>query len=243
MAGRARVGTAAWKKPTWRGTFYPPGLVQRRELEFASSQLSTLEINATFRGDQSAATFASWREQTPADFVFSMKASKTVVQLYRAANTDIRIDQFFATGTYELGSKLGPVLWQFQAGVPYNEVAFLRFLRALPTGVRHCVEARDPSFEVPGFLELAADFAVAVALTNDPAQPTFDAISADFVYIRLSADDERYRDGYDDATLDAWASRIRDRQQHGDVFVYFTHKDDAGAHTPFDAMKLQERLD
>lgn len=242
MTGRVRVGTAAWKKPNWRGTFYPASLVQRRELEFASSKLRTLEINSTFRGDQKPATFASWRDETPDDFVFAVKGSQLVVRLYRTPNVGSRIEQFLSTGVYELGAKLGPVLWQLPAGVPYSADAFARFLEALPSAVRHCVEARDPSFDTPGFLRLATDHNVAVVVTNDPAQPTFETVTADFAYIRLSADDERYPDGYDDATLNAWAERVRERQVRGDVFVYFTHKDDTGAHTPFDAMRLQQLL-
>ncbi len=243
MNGRVRVGTAAWKKPNWRGTFYPAGLAQRRELEFASTELHTLEINSTFHGDQKPATFASWRDETPDDFVFAVKGSRLVVQLYRAANAESRIEQFFSTGVHELGAKLGPVLWQFPPGVPFAEEPFARFAGALPAGVRHCVEARDPSFDTPAFRRIAAGHGIAVAVTNDPGQPAFDEVTAGFAYLRLSADAERYADGYDDATLDAWAARIREWRQRGDVFVYFTHKDDTGAHTPFDAMRLQARLD
>src|SRR5256885_1699250 len=112
-AGRIRVGIAGWKYAPWRGTFYPEGLVQRRELEYASRALPCIEINSTFYRLQAAKTFASWYAETPDDFVFSVKAPKRITHEKRLRDVAEPIAHFLTSGLFELRQKLGPILWQF----------------------------------------------------------------------------------------------------------------------------------
>ena len=233
------VGTSAWKKPQWRGAFYPTGLVQSRELQYVSRQLSSLEINATSRGLQSPATFSKWRDETPDGFVFSVKALELATRSPHLRNAGRHIDDFFASGIYELKDKLGPILWQFPAALEFDGGEVEAFLGLLPPG-RHAIEARNASFVHPEFLAIARGHNVAIAYTNSSQYPQIRELTADFAYVRLSSGVGHFEEGYDDQTLDVWAHTIRDWNR--DAFVYFNNPAGELVHTPFNALRLIERV-
>jgi uncharacterized protein YecE (DUF72 family) len=232
---RAYVGTSAWNKPQWRGHFYPEGLVQRRELEYAAERLASLEINATFHGLQSPATYLDWRARTPDDFVFSVKGNRTVTHDHRLMNPARNVADFFASGVLGLQEKMGPVLWQVSEYLPFASHTTEEFLAVLPHSVgeaqalieqharteadrlsltaadrpiRHAFEVRHESFKDAKFLELLRRYDVAVVVTNSPPWPELRDVTSDFVYVRLHGDLERRPHGYSDADLDEWAGRI-----------------------------------
>jgi uncharacterized protein YecE (DUF72 family) len=266
--GRVYVGTSGWAKPQWRGSFYPVGLVQRQELEYASRQLTSLEINSTFHGLQKASTFAKWREETPDDFVFAVKGHKSVARTALFRTAPIHLANFFASGVLELGDKLGPFLWQLPEPSQFDAGSLERFLSLLPQSteeaqrlgstsetsdgssgdlphrlLRHVIEVRDASYLDAEFLALLRAHNVAVAFTNTPGAPDFSDPTGDFVYLRLSSGDDHYADGYDDGTLDTWAERINGwRDGHRDVFVYFKNPAGVLTHTPHNATRLIARL-
>jgi uncharacterized protein YecE (DUF72 family) len=267
--GRAFVGTSGWKKPQWRGDFYPVGLVQRRELEYASRQLTSLEINATFHGLQRPSTFATWRAETPDDFVFAVKGLKVVTHAPLFRNARANLADFFASGVLELREKLGPLLWQLPPESKFNADHLERFLSLLPESVaaaaelaaqsatgdlsstdrpdpplRHAIEVRDASYLNTEAIALAKAHDVAVVFTNSPGTPGFRDLTSDFVYLRLSSGEDHYADGYDDVTLQAWAERI-DGWRHGarDVFAYFKNPAGVLPHTPHNAVRLIRALD
>jgi uncharacterized protein YecE (DUF72 family) len=265
--GRAFVGTSAWVKPQWRGGFYPSGLAQRLELEFVSGRLSSLEINMTFHRLATAASVDKWRDETPESFVFAVKGYGPVTAR-RAANARAPLADFFASGILRLGAKLGPMLWQLPEDrkLQLDEVA--EFAALLPRSVaaasalaaesrkvewidaaladaplRHAIEIRNQTFVDPSFVELMRASDIAIAHTNGPAHPQLDEVTSDFVYVRLSSGPGHFLDGYDDATLDHWAARIESwRSERRDVFVYFNNPDGDLPHTPFNALRLLERL-
>src|SRR5438270_6458737 len=153
-AGRIRVGVGGWTYDAWRGTFYPKGLAQKRELEYASRQLTSIEINGTFYGAQKPETFAKWRDDTPDDFVFSVKAPRFATNRDVLADAGRSIARFFAGGVMELKDKLGPINWQFLPTKEFDHGDFEAFLRLLPKEVggralRHVVEVRHGSFRCP----------------------------------------------------------------------------------------------
>jgi uncharacterized protein YecE (DUF72 family) len=269
--GRAFVGTSGWKKPQWRGDFYPNGLIQRRELEYASRQLTSLEINSTFHGLQRPSTFVTWRTETPDDFVFAVKGYEVVTRTAFFPTAHVHLADFFASGVLELREKLGPLLWQLPEQSKFRAEGLERFLALLPhstsdaaklaahseTGeggyddlpdcpLRHAIEVRDASYLNAEFIEHLRAHNVALVFTNSPDAPDFRDLTSDFVYLRLSSGEDHYADGYDDEALDDWAARIGawvDGPPARDVFTYFKNPAGVLPHTPHNATRLIARLE
>ena len=244
--GVIRAGIGGWVFPPWRGVLYPPGLPQARELAYASRQVSAIEINGTFYGRQKPESFRRWREETPEDFVFSVKAPRFATHRSELASAGPSIDRFFASGVLELGEKLGPILWQFAPFLRFDEAAFGDFLALLPQalegrGLRHVVEVRHPSFAAPTFFDLLQRHRVAVALVDDEKYPALDAVTTDFVYARLRRSSLAEAVGYPPQALEHWARRACGWANSGlDGFVYFI--DGAKVRAPAAAAALLVRL-
>ncbi len=214
MPGKIYVGIGGWTYEPWRGTFYPEGLKQADELNYASHHLTTLEINGTFYRAQSAASFHKWRDETPDDFVFSIKGHRAIVNKRTLADAGESIDWFFKSGVLELGDKLGPFLWQFAPFKKFDPEDFAAFLKLLPKtsdgrALMHVVEIRHPSFLVPEFVALLRDNNVAVVFADSEDYPAIADVTADFVYARLQRTQEKVATGYAAADLDRWAARAR----------------------------------
>jgi uncharacterized protein YecE (DUF72 family) len=209
-----RVGIGGWVFKPWRGEFYPSGLPQARELEYASRQLTTIEINGTFYRTQSRASFRKWAGETPDDFVFSLKAPRAATHRRVLAEAGASIERFFASGITELGQKLGPILWQFHPGKKLEPDDFAAFLDLLPSKlegkpVRHVIEARHASFLEPAFIELARKHSVAVAAVDSDKHTLVADVTADFVYARLQRTSAKVRTGYPHPQLAIWAKRAQ----------------------------------
>jgi uncharacterized protein YecE (DUF72 family) len=209
-----RVGIGGWTYEPWRGTFYPAGLKHADELAYASERLTTIEINGTFYRSQSPASFKKWREETPDDFVFSVKGHRAVVNNRKLAEVREPIAWFFRSGLVELGEKLGPILWQFAPFKKFDAEEFRGFLKLLPPEaggrrLRHVVEVRHQSFLVPEFLALLREHNVAVAFVDSDEYPAIADVTADFVYARLQRTKDENETGYTAADIDRWAQRAR----------------------------------
>ena len=261
-APRIRVGIGGWTYAPWRDNFYPKGLVQRRELEHASRHVTSIEINGTYYGTQKPATYAKWRDETPDGFVFSAKAPMRIMQARALAKTGPQVEDFVG-GIAELGAKLGPLVWQFDAGLTLERESFAAFCELLPReassrALRHVLDVRDPAFVDADFLTLARRHGFATVFTDSPGYPSFADLTADFVYARLMRSRSDIASGYPGDELDAWAARARQWAQGGepgdlpkigaeaaavkprDVFVYFISA--AKERNPAAAMALIERL-
>ena len=241
---KIRVGIGGWVYPPWRGVFYPPGLTQARELAHASRQVTAIEINGTFYGAQKPASFRRWHDETPEDFIFSVKGPRFATHRSDLATAGPSIDRFFASGVLELRDKLGPVLWQFAPWLRFDETGFAAFLELLPHRIedrtlRHVVEIRHPSFASASFTDLLRRHQVAVALVDDDKYPAVDEVTADFVYARLRRCAEGEPTGYPSDALDNWVERFR-QQSVCDCFVYFI--DGAKVRAPAAAQALLQRL-
>lgn len=213
-AGHIRIGVGGWTYEPWRGPFYPPGLTQKRELEFASRKLTTIEINGTFYGSQKPESFAKWHDETPEDFVFSLKAPRFATNRRVLAEAGESIERFFRSGVVELKAKLGPVNWQFAATKKFDPEDFEGFLKLLPASVegvplRHVVEVRHPSFAVPEFVALARGYGVAVVVAGDSDYPQIADPTARFVYVRIMGTLPDEPEGYPPGGLDAWVAHAR----------------------------------
>lgn len=245
-AGKIRIGIGGWTFEPWRGTFYPPGLPQARELEYAGQHLTAIEINGTFYRTQSAASFAKWRDAVPEGFVFAVKASRFCTNRKVLAEAGESIGKFVGQGLTELGGKLGPILWQLAATKkfePDDMAAFLALLPAKEDGLdlRHALEARHESFDDPAFFDMARRHNVAVVFADSDKYPRFDEQTADFTYARLQNTREEIATGYTDAELDQWSKQVQDwAKGERDVFAFFISG--AKVRAPVAAQALIARL-
>jgi uncharacterized protein YecE (DUF72 family) len=245
-AGNIRIGIGGWVFPPWRGSFYPAGLPQSQELNYASRHLTAIEINGTFYNSGKADSFRKWRDETPDDFVFSLKGPRFVTHRNELASAGEALQLFFSRGVLELGDKLGPILWQFAPFKPFDKADFAAFLQLLPREIggrplRHLVEVRHQSFRSPAFTDLLREHRVAVAMVDDAKFPAFEEVTADFAYLRLRRCVEEEPTGYSPEALDAWAERARGLAADGrDVFLYFING--AKVRAPAAAQALIEKL-
>ena len=212
--GTIRVGVGGWTYATWRGVFYPDGLPQRMELKYASQHLSSIEINGTYYGSQKPESFARWHDETPNDFVFSLKAPRYATNRRVLAEAGASIERFFGTGVMGLKHKLGPINWQFMPTKKFDAADFDAFLKLLPAEMdgyklQHAVEVRHQSFRAPEFVAMARAHGVAVVVEGDSAFPQIADVTASFVYARIMGTQEGEPLGYAARALDGWAERAK----------------------------------
>jgi uncharacterized protein YecE (DUF72 family) len=214
LGGTIRIGVGGWTYEPWRGVFYPDKLPRKRELEYAASKLTSIEINGTYYGSQKPESFARWRDETPDGFVFSLKAPRFATNRRVLADAGETIERFFKGGVMELKDKLGPINWQFMATKKFDPADFESFLRLLPKrvggqAIRHVVEVRHESFRSPDFVAMVRDHGVAIVLAADSGYPQIADISARFVYARIMGTRETEPLGYSRSALDLWAERAK----------------------------------
>jgi uncharacterized protein YecE (DUF72 family) len=268
--GRAFIGISGWRYASWRGDFYPKGLPQRRELEYAAGLMDSIELNGSFYSLQRPSSYEAWRDQTPDDFVFAVKGGRFITHMRRMRGIDAALGNFLGSGMLAFGSKLGPILWQLPARETFDAEVLDDFLGRLPRSaaeadkaaeqhddklkhepvlsrgsdlvLRHAIEARSEGFASQEALEILRRHQVALVVSDGAGDwPMLRETTADFEYLRLHGADELYASGYTDDQLDAWASEIRAHLLAGrDVYAYFDN--DARGHAPHDAVRLRARL-
>lgn len=235
--GQIRIGISGWTYGPWRGVFYPEGLAQKRELEYAGRQLNSIEINGSFYSLQRPTSYQSWYEQTPDDFVFSLKGGRFITHMKRLRDVEVPLANFFASGVLALREKLGPILWQFPPNFRFEPERFESFFKLLPRDteeaaelaknhdrklkaraltrtdgkrpMRYAVEVRHASFLDPAFFALLRKHRIAFCFADSAGKwPYAEDVTSDFAYIRLHGAEELYASGYTDSALDWWAARI-----------------------------------
>jgi len=226
IAGKILVGVGGWNFAPWRGSFYPKGLTQARELHYASRELTSIEINSTFYGLQKPATFEKWRDETPDGFVFSVKAPRFVTLRKDLASAASSISRFLESGVLQLGAKLGPINWQLAPTKHFDADELDAFLALLPPKVegrslRHALEVRHASFDCEEFVALARDHQVAIVEAGDSEYPRIQARTAPFSYLRVMGTKASAPKGYPPAALARWRERAQTLARDGDVFFYF----------------------
>ena len=236
MSGSVRIGISGWTYKPWRGVFYPPKLVQKRELHYAANEFPSIEINGTFYSLQRPSSFEHWAAETPDDFVFAVKGSRFITHMRRLRNIRAPLANFFASGILKLGAKLGPILWQFPPSFQFNPELLREFFELLPHNtrsaeklaldhepwmnsrvsteadaqrpLRHAMEIRHQSFVTPEFIALLRRYNVALVCADTVEWPRLMDVTSDFVYCRLHGSEQLYASGYDDEALDQWAARV-----------------------------------
>lgn len=234
--GEIRVGIAGWRYDGWRGGFYPEDLAQRRELEFASRRLNSIELNGTFYSTQKPQSFKQWSDETPDDFVFAVKGSQFITHVRKLENVETALANFLAQGMLRLGRKLGPILWQLPPQLSFNAERLETFCALLPHThkqaaayakqrdewmasrcwidveedfpLRHAIEIRHKSFAVPEYIAILRKYGVALVVADSVKWPVMMDITADFVYCRLHGSEKVYPEGYTAEGIDAWARRV-----------------------------------
>jgi uncharacterized protein YecE (DUF72 family) len=263
--GKIHIGIGGWNYEPWRGVFYPKGLPQAKELAYAASQLTSIEINSTFYGSQKPETFRKWAAAVPDGFVFSVKGPRFATNRRVLAEAGDSIKRFIDSGVLELHDRLGPMLWQFAPTKKFDAEDFAKFLKLLPAKagglkLRHVVEVRHPSFRTAEFVALARGFGTPIVFTDHATYPSFADATGDFIYARLQGGKDSIATAYPAKELDAWAGRLRAWGQgkepadlprveaaHDvkkniarDVFAYVIHEGKIRA--PAAAMALIERV-
>jgi uncharacterized protein YecE (DUF72 family) len=209
------VGIGGWVYPDWRDNFYPKGLPQKRELEYAGTRLTAIEINGTYYGSQKPESFRKWRGATPDGFVFALKGPRFATNRRVLAESGESVERFFASGVTELKEKLGPVNWQFMATKKFDMGDFEAFLELLPKkvdglAIRHVVEVRHDSFKDEAFVALCRKYGVGIVFAADSEFPLIADVTTDFVYARIMGTQAKEKLGYRAAQLKTWAERARD---------------------------------
>jgi uncharacterized protein YecE (DUF72 family) len=262
-SGHIYIGVGGWTFAPWRGVFYPDKLPQAKELEYAGSKLTSIEINGTYYGSQKPESFRKWAREVPEGFVFSVKGSRFTTNRRVLAEAGDSIKHFYNTGVLELGDRLGPVLWQFAPTKKFDEADFGKFLELLPREMdgrklRHVVEVRHDSFRSPAFIALLRQFEIPVVFAEHFSYPGIADVVGDFVYARLQKGNDDIATCYPPRQLDQWAKRLqlwagggepddlprvdpaRAPSKPRDVFAYVIHEGKVRA--PAGAMELIERL-
>jgi uncharacterized protein YecE (DUF72 family) len=263
-SGAIYLGIGGWNFEPWRGVFYPKGLAHSKELAYAGSKLTSIEINSTFYGSQKPESFRKWASEVPNGFVFSVKGPRFATNRRVLAEAGESIMRFLNSGVMELGDRLGPLLWQFAPHKKFDPTDFRAFLALLPEKhegqrLRHVIEVRHDSFLVPEFVALLREFKLGVVYSEHETYPEIADPTADFVYLRLQKGKDTIKTGYPPKELDAWAKRLATFASGGvpkelpvidakhpapkaprDVFAYVIHEGKVRA--PAAAMELIERV-
>jgi uncharacterized protein YecE (DUF72 family) len=265
-----RIGTSGWLYPPWRGRFYPKGLPHRRELEYLSGLVNSVEINGSFYSLQRPTSYRAWVAQTPDDFVFAVKGGRYITHMKRLRDIQTPLANFFASGVLALGPKLGPVLWQLPPSLRFDPDLLAAFFDQLPRTtaeaaelasrrddrldgrdhlttdadrpIRHALEVRHQTFTEPQFLDLLREHRIALVIADTAGKfPYLEDVTADLAYVRLHGDEELYTSDYSPEALDGWATKVRDLAAAvPNVYVYFDN--DVHAYAPWNALALAERL-
>ena len=235
-SGNIWIGISGWRYAGWRGEFYPPGLAQRRELEYASGHLNSIELNGTFYSFQRPESFQRWYDETPRRFVFSVKGSRFLTHIRRLQQVEIPLANFFAQGLLALKEKLGPILWQFPPNFKWDRGRLESFFSLLPRThreaarlagehdarvegrawfdvtkdrpLRHAIEIRNDSFVHEEYIDLLRQYNIASVVADTVEWPLLMDLTSDFVYCRLHGSEQLYASGYDEEAIGKWARRV-----------------------------------
>lgn len=243
--GAVKIGISGWRYKGWRGIFYPQKLAHRRELEFASREFDTIELNGTFYSLQRPESFRRWYQETPEDFLFSVKGSRFITHMRRLREIERPLANFFAQGILNLGKKLGPILWQFPPNFQFDRERLENFFSLLPkthaeaftfigkyserrevadtpsvlepAPLRHAIEIRNETFVTEEFIRLLERNRIALVVADTVEWPLLMDVTTDFVYCRLHGSEQLYASGYEDAELETWAERVVTWARGGEV--------------------------
>ncbi len=258
--GAALIGTSGWAYKEWRGKFYPKGLAQSKELGYLAERVSTIEMNSPFYRLQTPGMYEKWREQVPNGIVFAVKGWRGVTHFKKLRDVAESVGHFFHSGPLTLGQSLGPVLWQLPPSLKFSADLLEDFLAGLPKTqgqaaefsdghtetpdlpLRYAIEPRNESFRSEEAYAILKEHNAALVVSDSAGRhPQFDAVTADFTYVRLHGSPRIYYSNYSEEALEGWAGKLRPELDQGhDCYVYFDNT--AAGHAPTNAVTLEQLL-
>lgn len=240
MKPRIYIGTSGWNYDHWKNVFYHTDCPKSQWLEFYSRRFSTVEVNATFYRLPKPATFENWRRRTPEHFLWAVKASRYITHTKRLQDPVETLSRFVEAAEL-LGTKLGPILFQLPSSLSYEEARAEEFFRSVSRfGHRSVLEVRHSSWIEDHAIELLKKYNIALCVSDTAGRyPYYEAVTADFMYVRLHGSPVLYESDYKDEELCTWAEKITEWKR--DTYVYFDN--DAEGYAPVNAAKLREFLD
>jgi uncharacterized protein YecE (DUF72 family) len=237
----AHVGCSGWNYRSWRGTFYPEGEPARRWLELYAERFETVEVNTTFYRLIAREAVERWVTQTPAGYLFAVKASRYLTHIRRLAGMRDGVARFYERiEPLAAAGRLGPVLWQLPENFHRDDERLAAALDVLPPG-RHAFEFRHQSWFAPDVYALLREHGAALVFGDHPQRP-FQTLetTADFAYVRFHYGHRGRRGNYSPRELEQWARRLQRLRRRAELFVYFNN--DWEAFAPRNAQVLRRLL-
>lgn len=238
MKHSVRIGTSGWNYSHWQGPFYPQGSPKSKWLEYYTEHFDTVELNATFYRLPKPDVFRNWHDRTPSSFLWSLKASRYLTHVRRLEDPEEPLKRLY-DACHHLGVKLGPILFQLPPNLVYHENLLKTFLGYLDPSCRHVMEVRHASWLNDTFLSHLEKHNIAFCISDTAGRyPYSEAVTADFVYIRLHGSGKLYKSLYSEEELTLWADKISG--WHRETFVYFDN--DFECHAVPNALRLKALL-
>jgi uncharacterized protein YecE (DUF72 family) len=219
-----RIGCSGWNYPHWRERVYPKGLPARRWLAFYADLFDTVEVNNTFYRLPRRESVAAWVEESPADFLFAVKASRFLTHMKRLTDMGQGVRRFYERiDPLARSPKMGPVLWQLPESFRRDEERLASALARLPTG-RHCFEFRHPSWFCDETYALLREHGVALVIGDHPERPfQTHELTVDWTFVRFHYGSRGRGGNYSERELEDWAERIEGWRARADVYAYFNN--------------------
>lgn len=239
--GRLHVGTSGWSYHHWRGLFYPADMPPREWFTHYSNFFHTVEINYSFYRLPSEKTFVRWREQGPAQFVYALKAPRTITHLKKLRRIEVTLDRFLERARL-LDDKLGPILYQLPPNLHLDEERLTDFLNLLPGDMQHVIEFRHQSWHCDDIFELLREKHVTFCHVSLPDFPCPFPVTGPMVYLRMHGVGVKYSGSYGEEQLRDLGGRVDHFLQQGlDAYIYFNN--DACAYAVENAWQLGKLLE
>lgn len=236
--GTVRIGTSGWSYKHWKGPFYPVDIADKQMLAYYYRSFSTVEINSSFYHLPLKRTFENWRDFSPEDFTFAVKASRYITHNKKLKDSSEAVERFFERAS-GLGGKIGPVLWQLPPILKIDAERLREFLDLLPSGYRHTFEFRHPSWFDSEIYSLLEERRSAFCIYDLGGRMSPVMVCADFAYVRLHGPAGPYGGSYSGQALSTWAEAITGWTDDGlDVYCYFDN--DEKGFAALNAAELQK---
>lgn len=222
-----RIGTSGWNYDHWKEKFYPSDVAKTRWLEHYSDHFDTVEVNATFYRLPKANTFENWYERTPENFQWAVKGSKFITHTKRLTEAREPLDRLYQS-VQILREKTGPILFQLPPSLTFEKARFQAFCKELRPGLRHTLEVRHASWIDERVFKILKENNIALCISDTAGRyPYCEAVTADFIYVRLHGSKQLYASEYSEHELQEWAKKIRTWNR--DTYIYFDNDHEAYA--------------
>jgi uncharacterized protein YecE (DUF72 family) len=235
---RIHIGTSGWTYDHWSGVFYPEDCPKTKWLEFYATHYGTVELNASFYRLPKAQVFENWRNRTPGNFLWAVKANRYITHIRRIKDAEEPLERFYGSVAL-LKEKLGPILFQLPPSLSFDEAVLRDFCHCLKGNHRYALEVRHPSWAQEKALDILRDNNIALCISDTAGRyPYIEEDTATFIYIRLHGSRKLYASRYSEEELRTYARKIRGWSK--DTYLYFDN--DHAAYAVKNARRLKEIL-